>query len=288
PLNASLHTADQVSVLTGKQESPSRDWLSPALGYLHTARARAKVQQWFRKQNHEKNALAGKAMLERELRQLNLGHVNLEPFAEKFNKHGEDGLYAAVGAGDIGVVQVINAVLSTLDLGKKQESPRIFTPPKASRYEQSDIYIYGVGNLLTHIARCCNPIPGDQISGYITSGRGVSIHRKDCGNLLRLQKSEPERVLEVSWGGKPKQVYPVRIGIDSYDRGGLLRDVSIILDKAGLNVLAMSSRSDEGRRGVSVRMEITAEVASFDELSGVMSRLRQIPNVINVQRLDDA
>ncbi|WP_461481857.1 GTP diphosphokinase [Porticoccus sp.] len=287
PLNASLHTADQVSVLTSKHESPSRDWLSPALGYLHTARAKAKVQQWFRKQNHDKNAEAGKSMLERELRQLNIGRVNLEQLAEKFNKHGEDGLYAAIGAGDLGVTQVVNAILATLDINKKVEKPAVHTPAKASRYEESDIYIYGVGNLLTHIARCCNPIPGDQISGYITNGRGVSVHRKDCGNLLRLLSREPERVLEVSWGGKPKQVYPVRIGIDSYDRSGLLRDITAILDKAGLNVLAMSTRSDEGRMGVSVRMEITVEVMNFDELSTVLSRLRQIPNITNVQRLDE-
>lgn len=287
PLNATLHTADQVSVLTSKQESPSRDWLSPALGYLHTARARAKVQQWFRKQDQDKNAQAGKSILDRELRQLNIGRIDLDAIAVKFNKHGEEGLYAAIGAGDVGVAQVVNAIVATLDLTSKPQKIPVFTPSKASRYEESDIYIYGVGNLLTHIARCCSPVPGDQISGYITSGRGVSVHRKDCGNLLRLQNQEPERVLEVSWGGKPKQVYPVRVGIDSYDRSGLLRDVSVILDKSGLNVLAMNSRSDESRKGVSVRMEITVEVSSFDELSAVMSRLRQIPNVIGVQRLDE-
>jgi len=287
PLNATLHTADQVSVLTSKQESPSRDWLSPALGYLHTTRARAKVQQWFRKQDQDKNAQAGKSMLDRELRQLNIGRIDLNAIAVKFNKHGEEGLYAAIGAGDVGVAQVVNAIVATLDLNSKPQKIPVFTPSKASRYEESDIYIYGVGNLLTHIARCCSPVPGDQISGYITSGRGVSVHRKDCGNLLRLQNQEPERVLEVSWGGKPKQVYPVRVVIDSYDRSGLLRDVSVILDKSGLNVLAMNSRSDEGRKGVSVRMEITIEVSSFDELSAVMSRLRQIPNVIGVQRLDE-
>ncbi|WP_461515700.1 GTP diphosphokinase [Porticoccus sp.] len=287
PLNATLHTADQVTVLTSKHESPSRDWLSPALGYLHTARGKAKVQQWFRKQNHDKNAQAGKSMLDRELRQLNIRHVELEQLAEKFNKHGEDGLYAAIGAGDLSVTQVANAIMATLDLNKKPEKPSILSPARASRYEESDIYIYGVGNLLTHIARCCNPIPGDQISGYITNGRGVSVHRKDCGNLLRLQNSEPERVLEVTWGGKPKQVYPVRVRVDSYDRGGLLRDITAILDKAGLNVLAMSTRSEEGRMGVSVHMEITIEVLSYDELSAVMSRLRQISNVTNVQRLGE-
>ncbi|WP_438952626.1 RelA/SpoT family protein, partial [Porticoccus sp.] len=165
PLNAPLRTADQVTVLTGKQESPSRDWLSPALGYIHSTQARTKIQQWFRKQDHEKNTQAGKSILDRELRQLNIKQVNLESVAEKFNKHGEDGLYAAIGVGDICVTQVMNAILTMLDLNKKPEKPVFITPTKASRYQESDIYIYGVGNLLTHIARCCNPVPGDEIVG---------------------------------------------------------------------------------------------------------------------------
>ena len=287
PLNASLHTADQVTILTGRQESPSRDWLSPALGYIHSAQARSKIQQWFRKQDHEKNAQAGKSMLDRELRQLNIKQVNLQSIAEKFNKHGEDGLYAAIGAGDTSVTQVVNAILAMLDLNKKPEKPIFITPPKASRYQESDIYIYGVGNLLTHIAGCCKPVPGDEIVGYITNSRGVSVHRKDCGKILRLQNVEPERVIEVTWGGEPKKVYPVKIAVESYDRSGLLRDISAVLDKAGLNILAMSSRSDQGRKGVSVRMEVTLEVMNINELSNVMTKLRQIPNVTGLQRIDE-
>ena len=288
PLNTLLRTSDQVTIMTGKQESPSRDWLSPALHYLHTTRARAKVQQWFRKQNHEKNVLAGKVILDREIRHLNVKEVDLIALSEKFNKHGVEGLYAALGAGDVGVEQVTNAMLSLLNMGQKADKPFISLPAKASRYAESEIYIYGVGNLLTHIAGCCHPIPGDQISGYVTSGRGVSVHRKDCGNLLRLQAVESKRVLEVHWGVEPKQAYPVKVRVDAYDRSGLLRDISAVLDKVGLSVLAMTTKSDQSNEGVYVRMNITLEVSTIEQLSTVMARLREIPNITQVQRLDDS
>lgn len=287
PLNTPLRTPDQVTILTGKQESPSLDWLSPALNYLHTTRARAKVQQWFRKQNHEKNAHSGKQMLEREIRQLNLKEVDLDALAEKFNKQGADGLYAAIGSGDVGIDQVVNAMVSHLEISNKKRTRSFPVPVKASRYAETEVYIYGVGNLLTRIAGCCSPIPGDQISGYVTDGRGVSVHRKDCGNLLRLQSYEPERILEVHWGTEPQQAYPVKIRVDAYDRSGLLRDITAVLDKAGLNILAMNTKSDQGDTGVAVRMDVTVEVTKIEQLSAVIARLREIPNMTSVQRLDE-
>lgn len=287
-LNTQLKTSDQVIVLTGKNESPSRDWLSPALHYLHTTRARAKVQQWFRKQNHEKNAQAGKTMLDREIRQLNIKQIDLNALAQKFNKQGAEGLYAAIGAGDISLEQMVNAVISPLGSAREPIKTSYGLPAKASRYAGSEIYIYGVGNLMTRIAGCCNPVPGDQISGYVTEGRGVSVHRKDCGNLLRLQSNEPERILEVRWGGEPKQVYPVKIMIEAYDRSSLLRDLTAVLDKSGLNILSMSTKSDESVMGVAVRMDFTIEVSSIEQLSSVMARLREIPNMSKVQRVDES
>lgn len=288
PLNTPLKTSDQVIVLTGKNESPSRDWLSPALHYLHSTRARSKVQQWFRKQNHEKNAQAGKVLFDREIRQLNIKQLDLNALAQKFNKQGADGLYAALGAGDISLEQLVHAVMAPLDVSKNRTRIPYGLPAKASRYAGSEVYIYGVGNLMTRIAGCCNPVPGDQISGYVTEGRGVSVHRKDCGNLLRLQGNEPERILEVHWGGEPKQVYPVKIMIDAYDRSSLLRDITTVLDKSDLNVLSMNTKSDDSVMGVAVRMDITIEVSSIEQLSNVMARLREIPNMAKVQRVDDS
>ncbi len=288
PLNTALKTSDQVIILTGKNESPSRDWLSPALHYLHSTRARSKVQQWFRKQNHEKNAQAGKALFDREIRQLNIKQIDLDKLAQKFNKQEADGLYAAIGAGDISLEQLVHAVMAPLGGTKGQVRTPYGLPAKASRYAGSEVYIYGVGNLMTRIAGCCNPVPGDQISGYVTEGRGVSVHRKDCGNFLRLQSNEPERILEVHWGGEPKQVYPVKIMIDAYDRSSLLKDITTVLDKADLNVLSMNSKSDDSVMGVAVQMAVTLEVSSIEQLSNVMARLREIPNMAKVQRVDDS
>lgn len=282
PLNMPLRTGDQVEILTGRVEAPSRDWLSRSLGYLTTAKARAKIQQWFRAQDREQNIVAGKAILEREFRQLGLrlGAPDLQSLATCFNKKGEDGLYAAIGAGDIGHEQVIRSAQSALGelKGPKRKPPSA----AASRFGQSDFYIYGVGNLLTAVARCCSPLPGDAICGYLTSGRGVTVHREDCGNILRLQSAEPQRILKVTWGGTPQQMYPVRIGIESFDRTGLLRDITTVIDKAGLSIIALVS--DEQHDGAIVTV-LKVEVPSIDELSSLLAKLRQIANVIDVYRM---
>ena len=283
PLNTLLHTADQVEVITGKQESPSRDWLSTSAGYLHTARARAKVQAWFRKQDHEKNAAAGKTMLEREFRRLGIRDVDSQQLAEKFNKKDVDGLHAAIGAGEIGLERIANLA--------KQKSPRALEDAitqrrtvQATRYKSSPFYIYGVGNLLTRIAKCCNPVPGEEIAGYITSGRGVTIHRKDCGSLLRLRAIEPERIIEVSWGGKPKDVYAVPLNIAAYDRSGLLSDITSIIDRMGLSI--DSFHSGEHRGGMT-STRVTVELEDMDALRALITRLSQIPNVVDVTRVSE-
>lgn len=284
PLNTPLRTADQVEILTGKQEAPSRDWLSPSLGYVRTTRARAKVQQWFRKQNREKNIDAGRAMLEREFRQLALRQVDLAALAEKFNKHGNDGLYAAVGAGDVSVEQVVrSARVQFGDVGGPS-LPSRRKRSQASRFGKSRFYIYGVGDLITRIARCCNPVPGDEISGFITSGRGVTIHRKDCGSLLRMKSSQPERILQVSWGGAPTNVYPVPLRITAWDRSGLLSDITSAVDKAGLFIDSM--HSGETKAGMT-DTRVTVEVSDIDQLRTLLSRIRQIPNVVDVERLSE-
>jgi GTP pyrophosphokinase len=285
PLNTRLQLADQVEILTGKEERPSRDWLSQAVGYLCTSGARQKVQQWFRKQDFEKNALAGRQLLEKEFRRLSLKGLDLDTLGQKFNKQDEDGLYAAIGAGDIGIEQVVNAAQSQLGVQRQPDFPSRHS--SARKLDQSDVYIYGVGNLATRIAGCCHPIPGEPIVGYITHGRGVSIHRSDCGNLLRLQKEDPARIMEVSWGGEPEQVYPAKLQLEAYDRRSLLKDVSTVLDKSGLNVLAVNSRSSEDAKGSYVTMGITVEVPDLEVLSVALARLQQIPNVYSVHRADD-
>lgn len=287
PLNSLLHTSDQVEIITGKTESPSRDWLLSSLGYIHTTRARAKVQQWFRKQDREKNILAGRTIVARELRQLGVKGLDFTVIADKLNKQGEEGLFAAIGAGDVTVPQFLKIAKSQIESGRESEFKIAKRAQPASRYEKSDVYIYGVGNLMSHIAHCCNPVPGDGICGYITHGRGVSIHRQDCGNLLRMQNEEPERIIQVSWGGAPKRVYPVKIKLLAYDRSGLIRDISAVLDKLGVNIIEMTIRQDTHKGDQACLMIMKLEVMGIEELSHVMGRLRQVANLINVERISE-
>jgi|TARA_B110000908_G_scaffold91399_1_gene108510 GTP pyrophosphokinase len=297
PLSRALRTADQVSIITARQGQPSRDWLSGSMGYLKTSRARSKVQYWFRKQNQEQNQIEGKKLLDRELAQLNITGVDLEKAAQRYNKQGAAGLYAAIGAGDVGVEQVINSLqgrqgksksLDAVEL-KALESGADEERGTAQRFESSDVYIHGVGNLLTQMAQCCRPLPGDGIGGYITQGRGISIHRQDCGNFLRLQSVDPQRIIKVEWGGQPQKNYRVKIALDTYDRSGLLLDITKTIDRLGLHIASMTS-DEKVRRKKSMNSShvlLALDVPSLEQLSAVLSQLNQIPNVVAARRVTD-
>jgi (p)ppGpp synthetase, RelA/SpoT family len=282
PLNYHLNNADQVEILIGKREAPSRDWLSPALGYVNTARARAKVQHWFKVQARDQNIAEGQVLLDREFKRLALLDLDFEELAKRLNFASLDDLYAAVGASDIGVGQVLNAAQKLLNLANPQEPVIPFRAKSSHKKKESDFYIEGVGNLLTQIANCCNPVPGDAIIGYITLGKGVSIHRQDCTNILQLQADEPERIIKVEWGSAPQSSYSVDIIIEAYDRHGLLRDITALLDNERINISALQTLSD--KRKNTVDMLITAEIRSIDELSRILTRLNQLPNVASARR----
>ena len=282
PLNYHLNTADQVEILTGKREAPSRDWLAPALGYINTPRARAKVQHWFKVQARDQNIAEGQALLDREFKRLALLDLDFEALAQRLNMHSLDDLYAAVGASDIGVGQVLNAAQRLLKASRPEEPVIPFKAKSSKRKKESDVYIEGVGNLLTQIASCCNPVPGDAITGYITLGKGVSIHRQDCSNILQLQADEPQRIIKVSWGATPESSYSVEIIIEAYDRQGLLRDITAMLDNERINISAMQTLSD--KRKNTVDMLVTAEIRSIDELSRILTRLNQLPNIASARR----
>ena len=286
-LNSQLRTSDQVTVITGSKESPSRDWLLPSLGYLQTASARGKVQQWFRHQDRDKNIQAGRAIVNRELKQLGVSAIDIEPLSKRFNKHGEDGLYAAVGSGDVSLVQFLNAIQTQLDSARKTDVELPQRSRGVTRYQESDVYIYGVGNLMSHMAHCCNPVPGEAIAGYITQGRGVSVHREDCGNLLRLQSEEPERIIKVNWGGTPKQVYPVDIQAVAYERSGLMRDVSAALDKLGVEIIDISAHRKNHQGDLVFIISMKLEVTGIEQLSIVMGKLRQLANLTEVKRVTE-
>jgi len=282
PLNYSLRTADQVEILTGSRESPSRDWLSAGLGYLKTGRARARVQQWFKLQARDQNIADGRAILDKEFRRLALEDLDFDELVGKLNLASLDDLYAAVGASDVGVVHVINVAQKMLAVESQAEPQISLTGKTRQQHSDSDLFIDGVGNLLTHIAGCCDAVPGDAIVGYITLGRGVSIHRQDCSNVLQLQSDEPERIIQVSWGEAPRNVYCVDIMVEAFDRHGLLRDITALLDNDRVNVNAMQTLSD--RRKNTVDMVFSVEISNFAELSRVLARLNQLPNVASARR----
>lgn len=281
PLNHMLKTGDQVEILTGKQTVPSRDWLMDSLGYLHTSRAKAKVRQWFGEQARDQNIADGRAVLDKELRRLGIQDINFEELLKTLKQNELDDLYAHVGSGDITVAQVLRASEKLLEPKVPEQTEINFSHKKATT-AGNDVYIDGVGNLLTNIAHCCNPLPGDEINGYITLGKGVSIHRKDCRNILQLASDEPERIIQVDWGEAPTQTYAVDVIIEAFDRSGLLRDVTGVLDSARINVTAMQTLSDRGQNTVS--MIVTIDIRDFTHLSYILARLNQLPNIASARR----
>jgi GTP pyrophosphokinase len=281
PLTYRLKVGDQVDILRQTEARPSRDWLNQNLGYLKTSRARAKVQAWFKQLDRDQNVSAGKQLIDAEIKRLAIGSFDLRSVAESLNLQAVEDLYAAVGAGDVRVSQVVGAVSRLsgvtqreLDLEPRQASPRQRT---------DGIQIRGVGQLLTQIATCCHPVPGDMIVGFITKNRGVSIHRDDCGNALSLEEDNPERMIEVSWGETQVETYPVDIEIIAYDRQGLLRDVTSILANERVNVTGMSTQTDATNN--TARLQLSIEVDGLSQLSQVLDRVQQIHNVIAAKRI---
>jgi len=281
PLTYRLKTGEQVEILTSKEARPSRDWMNQDSGYINTARARAKVAHWFKLQAKDTNQEEGRQLLMRELDRLDLERLPLSDVATAMNMKNAEDLFAAIGAGDVRLGQVVSYISRQTDIkqSQQQELPLLKTPSVASN---NDISIQGVGHLLTQIAPCCKPVPGDDISGYVTLGRGVSVHRQDCENLMHHDMTEPQRILEVSWGGKVSQMYPVDIDISAYDRTGLLRDVSLVLADSGVNVVAVSTRTEQ--KDHLANMQITVEIDSLSRLGRVLNKLNQLPNVLTVRR----
>ncbi len=285
-LRRQLENGDQVEVLTHPDAHPSRDWLYPDSGYLNTSRARAKVAQWFKRQARDQNLAEGRQMVLRELDRLDLSQAPLQGVAEVLNVKSTNDLFAAVGAGDVRVGQVVHTLLKQTDGDDRQQEdlPLVRTPSsQASGTGSDDIFIEGVGNLMTQIANCCQPLPGDQISGFVSQGRGVVVHRSDCPNLLHMEAIEPNRILQVSWGMQPSQTYPVEISILAYDRTGLLRDVSMVMANKKVNVIGVNTQSNRGDNTAS--MQLTVEMDSLQNLSTVINEVEQLPNVMSARRI---
>ncbi|WOJ96101.1 GTP diphosphokinase [Congregibacter brevis] len=280
PLTHSLQTGDRVEILTGRENRPRRDWLQSGLGYLQTPRARAKVQAWFKSQAREENVDAGRQLLEREFRRLALTSVDYKRIAVRLSVATVDDMYAAVGSGDLTASQVVNAA-ETLIGSKPQPELRVSRP--SSGRKRNAVQVQGVGNLLTNIAGCCKPVPGDAITGFITQGRGVSIHREDCARVLKISEQHPERVIDVEWGGTPDERFEVDIAIEAYDRQGLLRDVTSMFANARINVLSIQTQTN--RKAHAAAMRLTVEVGDLGSLAKLLERLNRLKNVISARRL---
>jgi GTP pyrophosphokinase len=287
-LNKPLETGDQVEILTGSEQRPRRDWLNTNLGYVTTSKARAKVAHWFKLQDKDKNISAGKGIIDREFNRLaiNSADVDLKLAAKEINYHQIDDMYAALGAGDVRLSQILNAVQGQIsEKVDENQLPLALTENIRSTESCSanlDISILGVGNLLTNLAACCQPVPGDLISGYITQGRGVSIHRDDCSNLMGLRTNDAVRVVPVEWGEKGERSFPVDVAVTAYDRAGLLRDLMNVFANEHCNVTSANTRTD--RQNSTADFYFTIEVTRLDRLGRLLDKANQVPNVINVHR----
>jgi len=296
PLNQSLRSGQTVEIITQKNATPSRDWLSLHQGYLKTARARNRVRLWFKQQDYDRYVAEGRAQLEKELARLGVeARLQLDPIAQKCNFHKGDDLLAAIGRGDIPVGQVARQLgdsvkpvekdrmeLEPEDLVTHRRDRRRKIPHRPGRGRQ-EVVAEGMDDLMTHMGHCCKPVPGDAIVGYITRGRGLTIHRRDCVNLRQLAAADPARLMEVSWSeANPEAAYSVDLIIIAADRKGLLRDISAVFSEADLTLLGVNTSTD--RTSDRATMRFTAEVKDMDQLETLQTRLRQIPDVIGVTR----
>ncbi len=282
PLTYELRSGEQVEVLTTRQGGPSRDWLNPHLGHLKTSRARAKVRHWFKQQDRGKNIAAGRALVDRELHRVGFSGVGLDRIARYFRYPGVEDFLSAVGAGDLNASQIAGAAHALVAPAPVPPPPAPPERPGPAAVPCGEVVIEGVGDLLTHMARCCRPVPGDDVIGFITRGRGVSVHRRDCSNILRMPEENRERLIEVSWGSSGDARYPVEVVLDAYDRPGLLRDITTILAGEGINVVAANTLTDRAERRA--RMDLTLEITGIGQLSRALNRIGRLRNVLEVHR----
>jgi len=283
-LTQALETGQRIEVLTSKSGGPSRDWLSEQRGYLKSSRARNKVHQWFKYQDKDKNIAAGKTILEREVKKNALEISDFGLLAKHFNFNSCEELYAALGAGDKGLHQVMNACLSLYNHPPEINRQTVLkrTPNVEKRTNSSDILVEGVGNLLTRMAACCKPVPGDEISGYVTQSRGIVIHRSDCRYLLTNKEKSPQKVLEVSWTQQVNQLYIIDLYVLSYDRKGLLSDITALLNKEKISVTALNTQVNKKELQVKINMQI--EISNLSNVSRLINLIEQVSHVISVVR----
>jgi GTP pyrophosphokinase len=280
PLNHTPRTGDRIEIMTGKTAEPRRDWLLAHNRFLASARARDKVRAWFHKLDLAGNVAAGREVLERELKRLALHQLDLALALPRLKLQKLEELYVAVALGDIGPTQVARALHEAQQPAAEatRSLPTLAKPPKPA----TGFTIEGVGNLLTQLARCCQPVAGDPIVGYLTKGRGVSIHRQGCSAFERLVARNPERMLPVDWGKRGGQSFSVDVSVHAYDRKWLLKDLTNIIGTSNAHILGLNSRVDPDSATAELRFSL--KVGDFGQLGELLSRMAGVPGVTEVRR----
>ncbi len=287
PLTYRLKTGEQVSVVTAKTGGPSLDWLDPHKGYVRTRRARAGIQHWFRHENREETIAHGRNILDRELDRMNVSDVSLEQLAKRLNVEDAEELFFKLVDGSIKpgrAAAMAQRMIKPSNLDDDEQLEISFRGGRAANDDArpTGMTIDGVSDLMTSLAKCCQPVPGDKVLGFVTRGTGITIHRELCPNILYQKHEAGERVVEVSWGHDQVRVYPMTVLINAFDRKGLLRDVSTVFADEKVNVLEMSTRTDATDQ--SVQMQSLVEVTGFEAMSRLLAKLDHLPNVLSVKR----
>ena len=286
PLNTQLRTGQRVEILTGKTAEPRRDWLQAGAGFLASSRSRDKVRAWFNKLDRARNVQAGRELLDRDLRRLGLLNADLAPVLARFNAASVDDLLVLVALGDVGPNQVGRALLD-LERAAQEPAPPApaalpARPAGAVAPGPGTVTVEGVDNLLVQVARCCQPLPGEPITGYLTRARGVSVHRPDCAAFLRLAARQPARVLPVEWGSRRRE-QEVGIRIEGVDRKWLLKDITTLVAQVGVHVASLHAEPVRGGHG-RVRVQLQARIADFGQLGQLLSRLEALPGIQSARR----
>jgi len=275
PLNYELKNGDVVEIMSTKgAKGPSRDWLNPHLGSVKTSHAKEKIRQWFKRQERTENIERGRQILEKELRHLGI-KIEREELADLFSYGNVDDFLAAIGYGGVTTHQI------ALALAAQQEPPKVVAEVIPPKLTPSAVQVLGVGDLVTHLAQCCQPVPGDGITGYITRSRGVTIHRQDCYNVLH--EDEKDRLVPVEWG-KTDSLYPVRIQVEAWDRVGLMRDITTIVAEEKINIAALGSTHHDDH---TITEDFTFEMEGLAQLSRLLKKIDAVKGVISITRVGD-
>jgi len=275
PLDYELKNGDVVEIMSTKGEKgPSLDWLNPHLGFVRTSHAREKIRQWFKKQERTENIERGRQILEKELRHLGIT-IEREELAQSLNFSSVDDFLAAIGYGGISTHQIVTK------LAAQQEAPKAIPEVAPRKPAPSTVHVLGVGNLVTHLAQCCHPVPGDKIIGYITRSRGITIHRQDCYSVLH--EDEQDRLVPVEWG-QADSLYPVNIQIEAWDRVGLMRDITTVVAEEKINITSLALHNHDDH---TVTMHFTMETQGLAQLSRLLKKIESVKGVIRIVRVGD-